>query len=177
MAKAESLYDFFSYFQNNVKSISDTKLFAGIMIIILNIGSRFVNIKISKTLESYLKHTFSRDILLFAIVWMGSRDIFVALGMTILLVFLLDYILNEESPFCCFPEQFTSYHLGLLEEESQTIQKDEIEKALDVLEKAKKIINSANENKNELSPESKHIMTNLSKNNNDKKSFSNQFML
>ena len=63
----------FSYLNNQVNVLNNSKIFAGLMIIILNITSRFVNIKLSKSMESYLKHTFSKQILVFAIAWMGTR--------------------------------------------------------------------------------------------------------
>ena len=48
-----------AYLHNTVNSLNQSKIFAGVMIIILNIASRFVNIKLSKSMESYLKYTFS----------------------------------------------------------------------------------------------------------------------
>ena len=62
--------------------------------ITLNIASRFVTLRISKSMESYLKFTLSRDILIFCIVWMGSREIYIALLFTILFNFVVDYLLN-----------------------------------------------------------------------------------
>ena len=50
---------------DKVQMLNNSKIFAGIMIIILNISSRFVNLKLSKTMESYLKHSFSKQILVF----------------------------------------------------------------------------------------------------------------
>ena len=79
------VYSLFLYLRNTLKVMNDSKIFAGIMIITLNIASRFVNLKLSKTVESYLKNTFSRQILVFAIAWMGTRDLFVALFITCLL--------------------------------------------------------------------------------------------
>ena len=55
----KSVYDIFTYVNNNITSLNNSKIFAGLMIIILNIASKFVTIKLSKTMESYLKHTFS----------------------------------------------------------------------------------------------------------------------
>ena len=63
-----------SSIHNNVQSINKSKLFAGLIIITLNIASKFVTIKLSKTVESYLKNTFSKQILVFAIAWMGTRN-------------------------------------------------------------------------------------------------------
>ena len=69
----------FGYVYNHIKAINDSKLFAGLIVIILNVSSKFTTVPISKTMESYLKNTFSRHILVFAIAWMGTRDVFIAL--------------------------------------------------------------------------------------------------
>ena len=49
-----------------VKDLNTSKVFTGLMIITLNIGSRFVNLNLSKSMEAYLKYTFSKQILIFA---------------------------------------------------------------------------------------------------------------
>ena len=139
------LYSLFLYLRNTLKVMNDSKIFAGIMIITLNIASRFVNLKLSKTVESYLKNTFSRQILVFAIAWMGTRDLFVALFITIIFSIITGYLCNEESAFCILPETFTDYHVGLLndEVECKSFTKEDIEKAFKVLEKARMIIDKA----------------------------------
>jgi hypothetical protein len=104
----------FTYLHNHINALNSSKLFAGLMIIILNIASRFVNVKLSKSMESYLKFTFSRHILIFAIAWMGTRDIYVALLITIAFSICIDYLFNEDSSFCCLSEDFTSYHTELI---------------------------------------------------------------
>ena len=111
----KNVTDIFSLFHDNVKVMNNSKLFAGLMIIILNVSSKFVTIKLSKSMEAYLKYTFSRNILIFAIAWMGTRDIYIALGITVLFIVFMDYLLNEDSPYCCLPHDFTDYHLNLAE--------------------------------------------------------------
>jgi hypothetical protein len=73
-----SMKNLFDFIHNSIMQINNSKIFAGLMIITLNIASRFVTIKLSKSLESYLKFTFSKQILVFAIAWMGTRDIYIA---------------------------------------------------------------------------------------------------
>jgi len=133
----KAVYNLSKYLNDYVTSLNSSKLFAGLMIITLNIASKFVTIKLSKTMESYLKYTFSRDILVFAIAWMGTRDIYVALLITVLFMVATDYIFNEDSVLCCLPENFTDYHVSLLESKEQVTEED-IKKAQEVLEKAKK---------------------------------------
>jgi hypothetical protein len=133
------------FLHNHIKVVNDSKIFAGIMIIILNISSKFVNVKLSKTVESYLKNTFSRQLLVFAIAWMGTRDIYVALFITACFTILIDVLWNERSPFCILSEQFTEYHLSLLEESENCnhFTKEDVDKAMNILEKAQAIISKS----------------------------------
>lgn len=123
---------------SQIYEINNSKLFAGVIIIILNISSKFVTIRLSKSMESYLKNTFSRNILVFAMIWMGTRDIYIAFAMTCLFVGLADYLFNEESRMCCLPEGFTEYHLSLNEKHigGQQPTEEEIKNAKDVLIRA-----------------------------------------
>jgi hypothetical protein len=118
---------------DHVKNLNESKIFAGLMIIILNIASRYVNLKLSKNVELYLKHTFSKQILVFAIAWMGTRDIYVALMVTIGFIICVDYLFNEDSALCCLPEAFTEYHVDL---DSKVTEAD-IKKAEETLQKAR----------------------------------------
>ena len=115
----------------HIQNLNNSKIFAGLMIIILNVASKFVNFKFSKSIEMYLKHTFSKQVLVFAIAWMGTRDIYVALIITIVFIICMDYIFNEDSMFCCLPESFTNYHLEL-----DKLTEDDVKKAKEVLAKA-----------------------------------------
>jgi hypothetical protein len=123
----------FKIVNNHVQTINNSKIFAGLMIIILNIASRFVNLKLSKNVELYLKHTFSKQILVFAIAWMGTRDIYVALLVTVCFIIVVDYLCNEDSPFCCLPEAFTQYHLDL----DNKVTVEDVNKANEILKRAK----------------------------------------
>jgi hypothetical protein len=143
-----SFQNLLNYLHNNVTAINNSKLFAGLMIITLNISSKFVTMKLSKTMEAYLKYTFSRDILVFAIAWMGTREIYIAFIITIIFIIFMDFILNEDSMFCCLPKNFTDYHVSLLENNDRITEED-IKKAKEILEKAQLQKESDNEqNKN-----------------------------
>ena len=121
----------FEYAHKHVQHVNNSKIFAGLMIIILNVASKFVNFKFSKSVEMYLKHTFSKQVLVFAIAWMGTRDIYIALLITVIFILFMDYIFNEDSMFCCLPESFTNYHLEL-----DKVSDDDVKKAKEVLAKA-----------------------------------------
>lgn len=125
-----------NYLHNNIQTINNSKLFAGLVIIVLNISSKFVTIKLPKTIESYLKNTFSKQILVFAIAWMGTRCIYIAIIITFIFTIFMEYLFNEDSMFCVLPNDFKDYHISLLDSENVT--DDDIKKAQETLDKAKK---------------------------------------
>ena len=111
------------------------------MIITLKIVSKYVNIGLSKSMESYLKYTFSRQLLVFSIAWMGTRDIYIALFITFVFSICTEYLFNEDSVFCILSEDFSDYHSTLSDNDknnSEKVTDDEIQKAKDILDKAKK---------------------------------------
>ena len=130
---------YLKYIHEHVQALNGSKVFAGIMIITLNIVSRFVNIKLSKTMESYLKYTFSKYVLVFTIAWMGTRDIYIALFIMGCFIIVSDFLFDEESMFCVLPEEFKDHHLTILEENEnmENVTDEEITKAKKVIEKAK----------------------------------------
>ena len=137
--KQNTLTQLFSYLHNNIQAINNSKIFAGIMIITLNIVSKFANFKLSKTLEAYFKFSFSRQVLVFAIAWMGTRDIYVALFITLVFIVLTEYLFHEDSNFFVLSEDFRDYHINLLENENsgEKVTEEDIKKAKFILEKAK----------------------------------------
>ena len=86
--------------------LNDNKFFAGVIMLTMNIGSKYVAIELSKTQENYIKYSLGRQILVFAILWMGTRDIFTSLVLTAIFILLADYLFNENSKFCVIPNKY-----------------------------------------------------------------------
>jgi hypothetical protein len=123
-----------SLVHDHIMNINNSKLFAGLMIITLNIASKFVTFKLGKTAETYLKYTFSRQILVFAMAWMGTRDIYVAAGLTIIFIILFDFLFNENSMFCVLPNDFKEYYENVAQEHAEISHEDYV-KAQTTVEK------------------------------------------
>ena len=139
MVKSE-MKNMLDYLHTNIQRINDSKIFAGLMIITLNIVSKYVNIGLSKSMESYLKYTFSRQLLVFSIAWMGTRDIYIAFFITFIFTLCAEYLFNEDSVFCVLSEDFRDYHKTLIDNDvanSDKVTDDDVQKAKDILEKAK----------------------------------------
>jgi hypothetical protein len=130
------LTSLFLYTNNKIRALNDSKIFAGIMIIIINISSKFVNFGMSKTMESYLKFNFSRNVLIFAMTWMGTRDIYIAISITLVFILVTEFLMNEDSMFCFLPKSYISKQVAKLNEPTPTPSPEDIVKAKIILEKA-----------------------------------------
>jgi hypothetical protein len=106
--------------------------------ILLNVGSKFMAIQFSKSTEEYMKFSLSKQLLVFAMAWMGTRDIYVALGLTAVFTILSDHLFNEESTLCVVPHDFRVLHKLLDTNNSGDVSETEIATAIAVLEKAKR---------------------------------------
>lgn len=116
--------------------LNSSKYFTGIVMIMLNIGSRFVEIKLSDSMEQYIKYNIAREVLIFSMAWMGTRDIIVALLLTAAFVVLSDFLLNAKSNLCILPNK--QKYLKVDTNKDGIITDVEINKAIELLERAKK---------------------------------------
>lgn len=98
-------------------------------------------------MESYLKYTFSRNVLIFAIAYVGSRDIYVATFVTLLFILFMDYLLNENSALCILPESFKEYHINLIENMDNNIPlQNSKSPTIDEINNAIKVLSSVRQN-------------------------------
>lgn len=135
--RIKSAKGFFKYFiitDEFIKFLNKNTLFIGMMMFVMNISSRFVTIKLSKSMEGYLKYTFSKHILIFTIAFIGTRDLYAALVITILFAIFMDFLFNEDSPYCCLPESFTNHHIALMDNSGNLIQPNDNDHEISISE-------------------------------------------
>jgi uncharacterized membrane protein (DUF485 family) len=122
-------------------NMNNSKIFAGIMIILMNITSKYVPIKLGKTMERLMKHYISAPLLVFTVSWIGTRDLYIAFIITGLYILFAEILFNEDSSFCVLSEEFRDYHDQIekeQQEKNEQLTEEDIIKARAVLEKAKK---------------------------------------
>ena len=132
------LFNGLSYVNHHVMYLNNSKFFAGVIMILLNIGSKFITIQFSKSTEEYMKWTVSKQLLVFAMAWMGTRDIYTALGLTAVFTILSEYLFNEESNLCIVPHKYRVLHKLVDTNEDGIVTEPELAAAIAVLEKAKR---------------------------------------
>ena len=129
------LFNGLGYINHHVMYLNNSKFFAGVIMILLNIGSKFITIQFSKSTEEYMKYSVTKQLLVFAMAWMGTRDIYTALGLTAIFTILSDYLFNEESALCMVPYKYRVLHKLVDTNEDGVVSDPELAAAMAVLEK------------------------------------------
>jgi hypothetical protein len=118
--------------------LNNSKFFAGIIMILLNVGSKFISINFSKSTEEYLKYTLSKQILVFAMAWMATRDIYTALVLTAIFIILSEHLFNENSNLCIVPHSKRILHkIDAAKNSNNQVTEEELTTVIGILEKVK----------------------------------------
>ena len=120
-----------------ISNLNTNKFFIGIMMIFMNLGSRYIEIKLTKSQETILKN-IAREVLIFTIAFMGSRDIVIAIIITAAFIILSKYVFNENSKFNILPKDLKKLESSLDLDGDGKVSDKEIEQAIELLKKANK---------------------------------------
>ena len=120
------------YIHEHIMYLNNSKFFAGVVMILLNVGSKFIAIQFSKSTEEYLKVNVTKQLLVFSMAWMGTRDIVLAFILTCFFSLLNDYLFNYDSKLCCIPKK---YRVSVSTE--TPVGEEEVENAINTLQKYK----------------------------------------
>lgn len=129
------------YIEDSINSINNSKYIFGILMILLNVISKYVSVKFTKVQEAYIKNLLGRQLIIFTVAFVACRDVVVSLMLTLFFILFIDYLLNEESSCCIIPKsiqlQLRELEESLLLDDDEYPSDEEIEKAQKILDKAK----------------------------------------
>lgn len=80
-------------------NLNQSKYFAGIMMLILNLGSKYITMELSESQDELLRNKIIRRFLVFTVVFVATRDIFVSLILTGIFIILVSGLFNENSTY------------------------------------------------------------------------------
>ena len=69
----------------------------GLAYIILNLGGRFMTLSLTPGQEAFMQNILFRPLLLFIIMFIGTRNLVVSFWLTLLILVCLNYLFNENS--------------------------------------------------------------------------------
>ena len=115
--------------------LTNDKIIIGICIIFLNIASRYIDLKLTKNQELIVKK-LGKEVLIFFIAFIGTRDILVSIILTILYWILINLLLHEDSNLCILPDNLKKLHTIIDTNNDDKISKEELNNAYSILKKA-----------------------------------------
>ncbi len=107
------------------------------MMILMNVGSKYITVKLSPSQEAYFRNNIARELLIFVVCWMGTRDLVISICLTASFYVLTQHLFNEESRYCVLPKKYREFHLLLDTNNDGIISQQEITEAVNILAKAK----------------------------------------
>jgi len=126
-----------------MRDIGSNKLLLGIFMIFMNIGSRYIELKLTKGQEMVLKN-IGREVLIFTIAFINTKDLILSFIITGIFIILANFVFNEKSKYSILPEKYKKLAAIIDTNQDNIISENEINKAYDTLKKARGQIDDYN---------------------------------
>lgn len=86
-----------------INTLNTNPYFIGMVMLLLNLGGRFLSMELSKKQEEFLQQRWLRPFIFFTVIFVATRNLATAFWMTLALFLVLWILANEKSPFCIIP--------------------------------------------------------------------------
>lgn len=117
--------------------IDNNRAVTAMFMLFLNIGSRYINLNMTSSQEYYIRRIMVPELLIFAISWMGSRDVLIAAAITTAYSLITRVLLNENSNFCVFKKRMQEVKDLIDTNNDHKISDAELNNAIKILSAAK----------------------------------------
>jgi len=88
--------DSLEHLQIYLDQMSENKIFIGLIMVLVNIGARFIIEELGEEHKKIIQNTYFRKFVVFCSVFMATRDIGVALIVTLIFAVIINEILGKE---------------------------------------------------------------------------------
>ena len=86
----------------------ENKYIIGIVMIIVNIGARFIVNELDDYQKNLINNKYLRRILIFCVIFLATRDLTISIILTIIVIFFIFELFNENSEFSLIPKKTTN---------------------------------------------------------------------
>ena len=116
-----------------LQNLNNSTLFAGLLTLILNMGGRNTSFALNKKQQQLFSQPWMKYILIFAVFFTSTRNVFLAICLTVLFYLLINHLLNDESEYCMLPESLRGLEEAIDTNKDGVISGSELESAFDKL--------------------------------------------
>ena len=116
-----------------IDSINSNTYFYGILMILLNMGSKYIEMDLVNNHKEFLSSTVLRRLLIFTMAFIATRDVIASLVITAAFIIIVLNLFNTESDYCIIKKPNKTVPTEITQEQ--------VEHAFNILKKAGKIPN------------------------------------
>jgi hypothetical protein len=88
-----------------ISGFNTNPYFIGTMMLLLNLGGRFLAMEVSKEQEKFFSNPWIRGTLFFVVIFVATRNIIVAFWLSLFVVLLVKFLFNENSILYIFKKE------------------------------------------------------------------------
>jgi len=85
---------------NVVSQLNNSKYFGGLVMLLLNMSSKYVSLELSEAQQQFLSQPLIRKMLVFTIFFISTKDIIISLVLSIVFVVVVCGLFHEDSNIC-----------------------------------------------------------------------------
>ena len=86
-------------------SLFDNKYLIGIIMVIINLGARFIVNELNDSQKNIINSKYTRRILIFLVIFMATRDLGISILLTFAVVIFMFEFFNEDSEYSLVPKK------------------------------------------------------------------------
>jgi hypothetical protein len=114
---------------NIIYNLNNSKFFAGILMILMNLGSKYISLELSESQDEFFSNVIIRRIMIFTVVFIATKDIIVSFIITSCFIILVSGLFNQNSKYCLIRNNSP---------QTKIISKEQVEKAKKIIIKYEK---------------------------------------
>ena len=112
-----------------ISTLNGSKYFSGILMILMNLGSKYVGLELSEFQDEFLSKKLIRRIIVFCIFFIATRDIIISVVLTAIFIIFIGGVLNDNSKFSLIKKY---------NPQTKVITRDDVRKAKKIISKYEK---------------------------------------
>ena len=87
------------------EGLFDNKYIIGIIMVIINLGARFIVNELNEEQKKLINSKYLRRIIIFLVIFMATRDIVISLVLTVIVILVIFEFFNEDSEYSLVPKK------------------------------------------------------------------------
>lgn len=112
-------------------TLNSDKFIVGSMMILMNIGGRFISHDLSIVQEEILSRPWIRRLFIFVFAWYATRDVAISIVITLFFIIIINTLFNDKSRFCILPQK-------IIDNNNTTITQRDYNIAINIIKKYNK---------------------------------------